>query len=29
LRATGVLLADGTRLEADAVIAAPGREGAS
>lgn len=29
LRATGVVLDDGTRLTADAVIAAPGREGAA
>lgn len=29
LRAAGVLLEDGTRLEADAVIVAPGREGAA
>ena len=29
LRATGVVLADGTRIEADAVIVAPGREGAA
>ena len=29
LRATGVVLEDGTRLTADAVIAAPGRDGAS
>jgi uncharacterized FAD-dependent dehydrogenase len=29
LRATGVILADGTRVEADAVVVAPGREGAA
>ena len=29
LRATGVVLADGTRLEAEAVVVAPGREGAA
>ena len=29
LRATGVVLEDGTRVEADAVIVAPGREGAA
>jgi hypothetical protein len=29
LRATGVVLQDGTRIEADAVIVAPGREGAA
>ncbi|HOT24126.1 MAG TPA: FAD-binding protein [Thermoleophilia bacterium] len=29
LRATGVVLADGTRVTADAVIAAPGRDGAT
>ena len=29
LRATGIVLADGTRLTADAVVAAPGRDGAA